>query len=146
MKLKIELVPTTAWYSNLRKKISQEKWDIIRKESYADADHKCSICKAKIKLNCHEIWEYNDKNHIQTLKGFIALCDKCHGIKHLGFAGTEDYKGPPMDELIDHFMKVNKVSKRAFEMHKKKSFLIHNKRSQHEWRTDLAQWLNLVNQ
>ena len=39
MKLEIDLVPSTAWYSNLRKKVSQKDWDRIRKQSYADANH-----------------------------------------------------------------------------------------------------------
>ncbi len=72
MKLEIDLVPSTAWYSNLRKKVSQKDWDKIRKQSYADANHKCVICDADSRLNCHENWEYNDKNHIQKLKGFIV--------------------------------------------------------------------------
>ena len=62
MKLEIDLVPSTAWYSNLRKKVSQKDWDRIRKQSYADANHKCTICGAEGRLNCHEIWKYDDKN------------------------------------------------------------------------------------
>jgi len=56
MKLKIELVPETAWYSNLRNKIPKNEWDKIRKQVYSNANYKCEICvNANIKLNCHEI-------------------------------------------------------------------------------------------
>jgi hypothetical protein len=60
MRLEIDLVPSTAWYSNLRNKIPLKEWDRIRKKSYLDADHKCAICGAEGRLNCHEIWEYDD--------------------------------------------------------------------------------------
>ena len=41
IKLEIELVPRTAWYSNLRNKIPNEEWDKIIKKCYADAVHIC---------------------------------------------------------------------------------------------------------
>ena len=108
MKLEIDLVPSTAWYSNLRTKIPRKEWDKIRKQSYSDSNHVCAICSVKSKLNCHEIWEYDDKKHIQTLKGFIALCDDCHMIKHIGFAGIQSSKGLlDFSKLVEHFKKVN---------------------------------------
>lgn len=67
----------------LRKKISKTEWGKIRKQGYADANHKCAICGADGKLNCYEIWEYNDETYIQKLKGFIALCNDCHMIEHI---------------------------------------------------------------
>lgn len=145
MKLEIELVPSTAWYSNLRNKVSKEEWDKIRKKSYFDANHKCSICGADGKLNCHEIWEYNDKEHIQKLNGFIAICDNCHMIKHIGFANIQANKGLlDMKKLIEHFMKVNNVDKKIFDEHYEKSFQMWKERSNDKWKTDLAEWSNLI--
>lgn len=46
MKLTIELVPTTCWYSNVRSNVSKAEWDIIRKESYSNANNCCEICKS----------------------------------------------------------------------------------------------------
>ncbi|MDF1534223.1 MAG: hypothetical protein P1P69_06945 [Methanosarcinaceae archaeon] len=66
MRLEIDLVPSTAWYSNLRTNISKNKWDKIRKQSYADANHKCAICGADGRLNCHEIWEYDGKKILKN--------------------------------------------------------------------------------
>jgi predicted restriction endonuclease len=74
LKLTIELVPKTSWYSNLRNVIRPAKWDKLRKSVYAEYEHKCGICGATGgRLNCHEIWEYIDTNHEQKLIGFIAL-------------------------------------------------------------------------
>ena len=72
MKLTIELVPKTAWFSNLRSILARAAWDKLRKESYKNAAHKCEICGGygkKHPVECHEIWEYDDKNHIQ--KSFL---------------------------------------------------------------------------
>ena len=145
MKLKIDLVPSTVWYSNLRNKISNEEWDKIRKKSYSDSNHVCAICGSKGKLNCHEIWEYNDQTHVQKLKGFTALCDNCHMIKHIGFAGIQSNKRLlDMDNLIDHFMNVNNVNKEIFDKHREESFRIWRERSKHNWKTDLSKWAVIV--
>jgi hypothetical protein len=62
LKLKIELVPKTSWYNNLRNLLPRSVWDKIRKETFDYYNHKCGICGAEGKLNCHEIWEFDDKN------------------------------------------------------------------------------------
>ena len=146
MKLEIELVPKTAWDKNLRLSIPRKEWDKIRKESYAKANHKCAICGADGQLNCHEIWEYDDENHIQKLTGFIALCKSCHMIKHIGLAETWAYEGRiDMEKLIRHFMKVNNVDFKEFENHRRESFELWKKRSEENWATDFDQWSDLVN-
>lgn len=145
MKLTIELVPATTWYSNLRNQLAREDWDKIRKRAYVDAGHQCAICHAKSKLSCHEIWAYDDTHHVQTLEGFLALCDNCHMIKHIGFANIQASQGLlDMELLIRHFMTVNSVSREAFEQHRDESFALWERRSKHHWRTDLAQWSKLV--
>lgn len=145
MKLKIELVPSTAWYSNLRSKISKKEWDKIRKQSYANAGYKCDICNIKNKLNCHEIWEYDDEKHIQKLSGFIALCDNCHMIKHIGFAGIQSNRNLlDMGKLIKHFEKINKVDRKTFDKHHSESFKIWQERSKQKWKIDLSKWSHLI--
>lgn len=158
MKLEIELVPKTCWYSNLRKSITQKNWDIIRKQCYKDANYRCEICGSDGKnqifqtrgsisgtLNCHEIWEYDDVNHIQKLKGFIALCNNCHMIKHLGFAGIKAGEGLlDYNKLIDHFLKINNTTLDVFKDHCTKVEEIFIERSKFKWTTDLSQWNYLI--
>lgn len=43
MKLTIELVPSTAWYSNVRSNVTQAEWDVLRKECYKKAGYVCEI-------------------------------------------------------------------------------------------------------
>ena len=90
-KLTIELVPSTCWFSNVRTLLPKKTWDTLRKESYNKANNKCEVCGdhgknqgVKHFVECHEIWEYDDTNRTQTLKGLISLCPRCHMVKHFG--------------------------------------------------------------
>lgn len=140
LKLKIELVPETSWYKNLRKYMKEKDWDRIRKQTYANYGHRCGICGAEGRLNCHEIWEYDDKKHIQKLVGFIALCDMCHHVKHIGLAAELGL----YDRVVEHFMKVNNCDAKTFKEHEKEAFEQWKERSKHEWQIDLGEYKNVV--
>ena len=145
LRLKIELVPSTSWYDNLRKAIPKEVWDKIRRATYADYGYRCGICGAEGRLNCHETWEYDGKRHIQKLKGFIALCDMCHHVKHIGLAGILASEGKlDYEKVIEHFMKVNNCVRRTFEEHKKAAFKEWRGRSKHKWDIDLGEYRDVI--
>ncbi len=145
LKLTIELVPQTSWYDNLRKALPLTVWKKMREKTYAKYGHKCGICGAEGRLSCHELWEYDDKKHIQKLNGFIALCDMCHFVKHLGLVGILSSEGKlDADKIIKHFMKVNNCDKKTFEEHKKKAFDEWRKRSQYKWRVDFGKYKNVI--
>jgi len=141
MKLTIELVPSSSWWNNLRKLLPKNQWDIIRKRAYATSGHRCAICNAKSRLNCHEIWHYDDDNHIQRLEGFIALCDLCHHVKHIGLAGILAKQGRlDYEKVIEHFMKVNNCSREDFLEHRRQAFEIWSSRSRHPWNIDFGEY------
>lgn len=126
--------------------MSAKDWDKLRNETYEKYNFKCAICKDHSgKLNCHEIWEYDDIKLIQTLKGFIALCNMCHHVKHIGLAkiladeGKLDY-----DAVIDHFIRVNKCDKETFNSHVEEAFIIWSERSSHKWKYNLGKFATLV--
>jgi len=107
-KLEIELVPATTWYTNLRKVLPPDEWDKVRRKAYADHGYRCGICGAQGRLSCHEMWKYDDEKHTQTLTGFIALCDMCHHVKHIGLAGILASEGKlDFSKVIEHFINVN---------------------------------------
>jgi len=145
-KLTIELVPETCWYSNLRSKMSNEDWDRLRRSTYAAYHYKCGICgKGNTQLHCHEIWEYDGKKRIQSLKGFIALCVMCHHVKHIGLAGILANEGKlDFEDVIRHFMKVNSCDEQAFREHYDDAFEIWNRRSAVRWKVDLQQYKSLI--
>lgn len=146
LELTIELVPSNSWYDNLRIVLPPSKWDQIRKRTYAEYGNRCGICGAEERLNCHEIWEYDDRRHIQKLIGFIALCDMCHHVKHIGLAGILAKEGKlDYGAVIDHFMKVNNCDKKTFEKHIERAFSQWRERSKYDWQADLGEYRNSKN-
>lgn len=145
IKLKIELVPSSSWCDNLRKVLSKTEWDKVRKKTYADYKYRCGICGAEGRMNCHEIWEYDDEKYIQKLAGFIALCDMCHYVKHIGLTGVLASEGKlNYKKVIEHFARVNNCSKEDFEIYMEVVFEQWSRRSQHNWLVDLGEYENLV--
>lgn len=147
LKLKIDLVPTTCWYKSLRGQMRRSQWDRLRKQVYADQGHVCRICGAGDRLNCHEVWEYDEERHVQTLKGFQAVYGMCHHGTHFGMAQILADQGHlDLNAVIEHFMKVIGVGREAFEAHKTEAFRIWRQRSGYRWRTDLGEWVSLVSE
>lgn len=145
LKLKIELVPKTSWFDNLRNRMERNDWDNIRKQTYADYGDKCGICDAEGRINCHEIWEYDDKKHVQKLTGFISLCDMCHHVKHIGLAGILADEGKlDYDKVVEHFMEVNRCKRGIFMKHRKEAFSQWRERSSHEWQMDLGEYTSII--
>ena len=126
--------------------MKRSDWDTLRNRIYTEYDNKCGICETDSnRLNCHEIWEYDDQNHEQHLLGFIALCPLCHHIKHIGLAqilasqGRLDY-----EKIVEHFMKVNECDRKSFEEYKNQAFSQWRERSRHEWKVDLGEYEHIV--
>jgi len=139
IKLTIELVPETCWYSNVRDHVTNGEWDVIRRATYRKAGYVCEICGGKGKewpVECHEAWEYNDKTHTQKLLRTIALCPNCHSVKHYG--RTQMMGGE--EEAFKHLMKVNKWNKDKARKYINEIADIWVERSEHDWKLDLS-WL-----
>lgn len=142
LKLQIELVPATTWYTNLRKVLPQEEWDKVRRKAYADYSYRCGICGASgVRLNCHEVWQYDDEKRLQTLIGFIALCDMCHHVKHIGLAGILASEGKlDYNKVVEHFLKVNGCDLKTFERHQDEAFRKWEERSSQKWTVDIGKF------
>ena len=142
-KLFIELVPSSSWTNNLRKILTSASWDKLRKNSYKKANYQCEICGEVgvfgkgHKVECHEIWSYNDVLNIQKLEGLISLCPICHRVKHFGLSSIRGYSNQCKNQLI----KVNNWNLNQVEEHISQAFAIHKKRSKKKWTLDLS-WLN----
>ena len=84
LKLALEFVPLTAWGQNVRSKVKRSVWEKLRRDAILKYNAKCAICGAGGKLFCHEVWNYQDKHHVQKLMAIEPLCWSCHRVKHLG--------------------------------------------------------------
>jgi len=106
MKLEIELIPETSFFKNVRSNVSETRWNQIKYKCYARASYKCEICGGigpKWPVECHEEFSYNEETHIQKLEKLVALCPKCHQVKHIGLAEIQG----KYEYAIKHFMKIN---------------------------------------
>ena len=141
MKLTIELVPKTAWYTNVRSNVTKAQWDIIRRKSYKAANYKCEICGStglqqgyNHPVECHEIWEYDDELLTQTLTGLISLCPYCHKCKHPGLAGIKGETHIVLKQL----QTVNNITEVEAQKMLRKAFKVWRNRSQWEWELDIS--------
>ena len=111
LKLNFEILPSGAFYSNLRTVLSKKAWDFIRKDAYSRFNNKCSICASKPKiLDAHEVWHFDLETKTQTLVDVIPVCHLCHSVIHISrtqLVGNEDM-------AIAHFKKVNGVDFSAY--------------------------------
>lgn len=137
LRLTIELVPSTSWFSNVRSAVSKSQWDAIRARVYSQAYDTCEICGGvgpKHPVECHEIWSYNDRKKLRKLEGMIALCPDCHMVKHYGLAKVQKRD----EHAFRHFMKVNKLTPDRARLHLNKAFRTWAERSQVEWTVDIS--------
>jgi len=136
MKLTAELVPKTAWYSNVRSNVTRAEWDVIRHQVYENAGHVCEVCGGvgnKHPVECHEVWEYDDETHIQKLARMVALCPACHSVKHLGRAKIVGIYHLAMAQL----RKVNGINDTEALEYAKQVFEQWAERSKHKWKLDI---------
>ena len=139
--LNIELIPKTCFYSNVRTLLPNKYWDKLRKESYEAANNVCEICGDTGKnqgyghnVECHEIWDYNDKTRTQKLLGLISLCPKCHQVKHFGRTSAIGKQA----QAFKHLEEVNNWSHKDCVKHAGDSMMVWKDRSQYKWKLDLS--------
>ncbi len=131
-KLTIELVPGTAWFSNLRSILPRRDWDSLRRPVYRFAGYRCEVCEGRGKrhpVEAHEVWMYDDKSHVQRLVRLIALCPACHEVKHIGLAGVRGRRR----EATAHLRAVNGWSNRKAAAYVRGAFRDWTERTKHEW-------------
>lgn len=141
MKLTIELVPKSSWYTNVRSNVSQAEWDHIRHKCYDNADNVCEVCGDvgtnqgyRHKLEAHEIWAYDDVALTQTLTGIIGLCPHCHTTKHPGLAVINGKLGIVVNQL----MTVNNMTAKDAEEYLNESFAIWRERNKNNYTLDIS--------
>jgi hypothetical protein len=139
-KLTIELVPKPCWFSNVRSNVNSAEWTKLKKITAHKAQYRCELCEGKgdkWPVECHEIWDYNDEQLTQTLKGLIALCPSCHRAKHIGFTELCGRK----IEITCHLAIINSWSYKHACEYIETQFKIWRQRSEYQWLLDIS-WLS----
>jgi hypothetical protein len=150
--LAIELIPKPLWRRNLH----DEPWWPTESRRRRREQPLCEICcddKAGTKVRVpaakggyvevfdfvpsqevHEVWTYDDENHVQTLVRLIALCRACHEVKHFGLATI---KGRAL-QATEHLMRVNGWDKDQAKAHIAEARAQWVERSRYPWTQDLG--------
>lgn len=138
--LTVELVPAGQFGDNLRSRLPKAEWDALRRATYAAAGHRCEVCGGKGSrhpVECHERWEYDELARVQKLVGLIALCPRCHEVKHAGLASARGR----LVQVLEQLMRVNGWSADEAGDHVELEFRVWNRRSREAWTLDLD-WLD----
>ena len=136
-KLTFEMVPEECWYSNLRSVLQPKDWDTVRRDAYARAHGRCSICGRAARLEAHEKWSYDEEKALQKLEDVVALCHSCHEVKHISRTQLVG-RGA---EAMEHFMEVNQCSQMEYHAALGAANEAYIKRNGIEdWTTDIS-WL-----
>lgn len=136
-RLEVELVPSTCWWSNVRSNVSRADWEKCKRLVRHRSGDRCEICGGqgrKWPVECHEIWDYNDDEHIQTLVGLIALCPRCHECKHIGRAMRLSNGA----RALTHLANVNRWSLENASQYLEVALELWSLRSTHEWKLDVS--------
>ena len=136
VKLEINLIPKSSFFTNVRSTVSENEWDRLRRTCYQKANYRCEIFNGigpTHAVECHEIWEYDTATKIQKLVKLIALCPACHEVNHIGLA---EIRGR-LEPALNHLMKVNNWTKEQAIKHHKEAFILWNERNKIQWALNL---------
>lgn len=126
-------MPSSTFYRNVRAVLTKKQWSVISKQVRSEAYDICQICHDHAD-DTHEIWFYDDHTVTRKLVGLRALCKSCHGVKHFGFSRIQG-RG---EQALQHFMKINELTRQEAEIAITKSFEVWQKRSQKQWKLDIS--------
>lgn len=143
-KLSVELVPASAWWSNVRSNVTAAEWETCKRYAKAKTGGLCILCGQKgtdqgwkWDVEAHEIWDYDEDTGVQTLVDIVPLCPWCHKCKHLGrsqmMMGENMYR-----RLVNHFRAVNEWSAERTQTYFNLVFQIWALRSDMRWKLDVS--------
>jgi hypothetical protein len=128
-RLAIELVPRPLWGRNLH----NASWWPAESRRQRAQHPLCEICGASSQ-EVHEVWEYDDQQHVQRLARLIALCRACHEVKHFGLARIKGCGA----QAQAHLMRVNAWGVAQAEAHIAEVRALWRERNCHAWTQDLS--------
>ena len=142
-RLTFEFIPESSGGINLRTCTSKRTWEGLRQETFKKYNNKCAVCGFDDTLECHEVWEFNDAEEIQTLTELVSLCNLCHSCKHCHFLDTI-----PIDVYRYHIQRVNHLYTEGeiqyFADYQDLVLNLHNKRCKQMWTISFGDYEPLI--
>jgi len=117
LKLAIEPRPASTWGVTLSNLLPKKEWLELARQCKWEADYTCVICSVDgQEMHAHERWKFDDRRKIQRLVDIICVCVLCHDTIHFG-RSSQVYSKKYQAELVNHWCKVNKLSRQDFQNH-----------------------------
>jgi hypothetical protein len=121
--------------------LKRKLWDVLGRSVRARAEGRCEICgQESTRLDCHEIWSYDDERRGARLVGLKAVCSPCHLSTHMGRATSIGRQ----HQAIDHLMEVNDWTwdeARPYLAHAMQEYVM---RSKNAWVLDVSDLPTIV--
>jgi hypothetical protein len=137
LRLRVEMVPQSSWYKDLRELLDEATWERISSLVAERAGERCEICGGRgprhRPVECHELWRFDDPVRVQTLVRVVALCPDCHAVKH--WETVRKHGGDTQARA--HLARVNGWSLAQTDAHIRDAFGRWAQRSQGPWILDL---------
>ncbi len=132
-RLYVDLVPTSAWLSNLQAELAGLEWRSCSAYVAARAAHQCEVCGSRRgRLECHERWSFDEVTGIQRLTSLQALCTWCHLATHVGTARSK----AEFRFAASHMCRVNGWGAAQFREHLQHAIDVCQRRSGRAWMVD----------
>jgi len=141
MRLGLQLIPESAFYSNLRNALGPRSWSALSKKIREENSYTCKYCpfiedrSRRLYTHLHEVWEFDITTKTQKLVDFECICPTCHSVHHWGLSRVQ---GKDMDYLLEHACEINNCTRQQFEEHIKKSFSTWRDLSYIKWSLDFS--------
>lgn len=132
----VDLIPSTSWFSSLANMLSKPYWDALREQSISSLQG-CYNCGSRVKLEAHEIWDYDDINKIQKLLEIRCLCKLCHETMHLGRANVMGN----FNQAFKRLCLINRIREDEEKTYLDMIFSNYERRSRYKWSLDLSLFL-----
>lgn len=136
----VDLVPSSCWFTNVRYCVAPGEWDRVRHVVYGRAGNRCEACgagtdlDARIFLEAHERWAFDETTHTQVLRRLVCLCSRCHEATHFGRAQLKGYA----DRATRHLLRVTGMNAQQAGRHIESAFEVWQHRSRFDWNLDLS--------
>ncbi|MGZ6692864.1 MAG: hypothetical protein ACXVHQ_36335 [Solirubrobacteraceae bacterium] len=133
--LTIEMIPRPLHRKSLSCLLKRKLWNVIGRSVRARAEGRCEICgDESTRLDCHEVWSYDDERRVARLVGLKAICSACHLSTHMGRATSIGRQ----DKAIAHLMDVNGWTSQQALPHVGRAMHEWVMRSKHAWVLDVS--------
>lgn len=149
--LRVDLIPSSAWYINCRTALSKSQWTRISDYVRHRAGWRCEFCettndlRAKRYLMAHERFEYDEDTGVMRLAALICLCTDCNDVAHPGRATSVG--GKTIGEITHHYAETADIGLAEAKTRMRQATADFERRSARDWRFDitlLTPWIEKI--